>query len=105
MSNASFEILPIFCFDPRTYNDKTDASYKYGDFNSSRKCGVHRAQFMIDSVQNLRLNLSEIIGANSLLIFHSKPEICIPDFIIKQHDFRKMNEVDNPRICKTFILF
>ena len=32
-----FEVVPVYCFDPRIYNEKT----KY----ESKKCGIHRARF------------------------------------------------------------
>lgn len=48
-----YELIPIFCFDPRTFDDKVD---KY----NSRKCGIHRTKFMIESVADYRESLEKL---------------------------------------------
>ena len=59
----------MFIFDTRVFNDST--SYQ------TRKTGILRAQFTIDSVKVLRKNL-EKVKAN-LLVFHDKTEDVMKD--------------------------
>ncbi|MFD2532878.1 DASH family cryptochrome [Gracilimonas halophila] len=68
------EILPIYIFDPRQF-ERTSFGFA--------KTGAFRAQFLIESVQNLKDNL-ETIGSD-LIILKGKPEELIPE-LIQQHD-------------------
>ena len=47
--NTENEILPIYCFDPRIYNCHTK-------FNS-KKTGVIRTRFQIETISDLRQSL------------------------------------------------
>ncbi len=49
----SIGIVPIFCFDPRFVGKTTTTPF------GSLKCSVKRAQFILESVQNLRENLEK----------------------------------------------
>ena len=88
-----FEVVPIFCFDPRTYNSSVT---KY----DSKKCGTHRAKFMIESVSDLRKNLASLEW--DLLVYSEKPEVDKFNLIKSRYDLSRDN---GPRIAKTFILF
>lgn len=57
------EILPVYCFDPRMF-EETELGIP--------KTGVLRTKFLIESVSNLRENLREL-GAD-LIILQGKPE-------------------------------
>ena len=59
------QVVPVFCFDPRFYQREVKT---YG----TRKCGLIRTRFDIQSVTSLRTNL-EAIGSN-LLVACQKPE-------------------------------
>ena len=60
-------ILPIFCFDPRIFGN--DAVSRV---TSDLKCGPKRAQFVLESVADLRSNLEA--RGSGLLVAHGKPE-------------------------------
>ena len=62
-------ILPVFCFDPRIFGN--EARSRRGEL----KCGPKRAQFVLESVADLRSNLEK--KGSGLLVAHAKPE----DFI------------------------
>ena len=49
MKSSNKEIIPVYCFDPRIFNSTT----KY----NTRKTGIVRANFILQSVLNLRNNL------------------------------------------------
>ncbi|WP_296704562.1 DASH family cryptochrome, partial [Algoriphagus sp.] len=57
------EIIPVYCFDPRTFA-KTELEIP--------KTGYHRAKFLIESITDLRENLRDL-GAD-LIILEGKPE-------------------------------
>ena len=82
------EILPVFCFDPRFF---TKQEPKWG----TRKCGIVRTKFIIESVENLRKNLQEKVESQ-LLVSMEKPE----DFIssLMRHD-RDNHVVYQSEIC------
>ncbi|MGB5632402.1 MAG: DASH family cryptochrome [Waterburya sp.] len=61
------EIIPVYCFDDRTFA-KTSFGF--------RKMGNYRAQFLIESVADLRSSL-EKLGSN-LVVRRGLPEIIIP---------------------------
>lgn len=66
------EVLPVYCFDPRHYG-LTSFGFK--------KTGAFRAQFLIETVQNLKNNFKALGG--DLLILHGKPEQILPSVSIK----------------------
>uniref|UniRef100_A0A7S2MZZ4 Cryptochrome DASH n=1 Tax=Helicotheca tamesis TaxID=374047 RepID=A0A7S2MZZ4_9STRA len=66
-NNAEEEgIVPMFCFDPRVFGNSATSEF------GSLKCGSRRAQFVIDSVADLRKSLEE--KGSGLLVAHGKPE-------------------------------
>lgn len=68
------EIIPIYIFDERTFLEKT----RYG----FAKTGAFRAQFIIESVQNLRKNLRN--RGSELIVRVGKPEEIITDIARKE---------------------
>jgi len=60
-------VIPLYCFDPRYFTKN-----KFNHLNTGNK----RAQFIIESVQNLKDNLRRIGG--DLLVFEGLPEEIIP---------------------------
>lgn len=72
-SQAS-EVLPVYIFDPRQFQNTSFGFPKTGAF---------RANFLIESVRNLRENL-RMIGAD-LIIRKGKPEELIPE-LVKNYD-------------------
>ncbi|MEL6333166.1 MAG: deoxyribodipyrimidine photo-lyase, partial [Cyanobacteria bacterium J06626_26] len=61
------DIIPVYCFDPRQF---CQTSFGFP------KTGSYRAQFLLESVADLRASL-QAKGAD-LLIRHGKPENVIP---------------------------
>eukprot|EP00325_Prymnesiales_sp_UTEX-LB-985_P002488 CAMPEP_0174694220 /NCGR_PEP_ID=MMETSP1094-20130205/827_1 /TAXON_ID=156173 /ORGANISM="Chrysochromulina brevifilum, Strain UTEX LB 985" /LENGTH=669 /DNA_ID=CAMNT_0015890377 /DNA_START=63 /DNA_END=2073 /DNA_ORIENTATION=+ len=61
------EVLPCFCFDPRHFGP---ASF------GCRKTSARRAQFLIQTVANLKANLREV--GSDLLVGVGKPEELLP---------------------------
>ena len=59
-------LIPVFCFDPRIFGN--DARSAHG----SLKCGPRRAQFVIESVADLRNSLEE--RGSKLLVSTKTPE-------------------------------
>ncbi|ADY52930.1 cryptochrome, DASH family [Pseudopedobacter saltans DSM 12145] len=70
----STEIVPVYIFDPRYY---TDTSY------GTKKTGKLRAQFIIDSVTDLKKSLKALGG--DLLVVKGKPEEVLPQLIKEYH--------------------
>jgi len=66
----SEQILPIYCFD-----DSHFETTQYG----FKKMGSFRAQFLLESLQNLDTNLRKI--GSGLLILKGKPEVEIPKIV------------------------
>ncbi|MEM9164720.1 MAG: DASH family cryptochrome, partial [Cyanobacteria bacterium P01_F01_bin.4] len=64
------EIIPVYCFDPRQFG-KTSFGFP--------KTGSYRAQFLIDSVANLRASLQSKGG--DLVVRQGQPEAEIPKII------------------------
>ena len=62
--HAADRVIPVFVFDERVFGAKTKHGFE--------KTGVHRAQFIIESVENLRKNLRRK-GAD-LIVRYGKPE-------------------------------
>jgi len=66
-NDENIGILPIFCFDPRIFGNEAKSSF------NSLKCGPRRAQFILESVKDLRLNL-EKRGSGLLVVANGKAE-------------------------------
>ena len=64
-NDISKGIVPIYCFDPRFVGK---AQTPFG----SDKCGVLRAKFLLDSVQDLRHNLEK--NGSGLIVAYGKTE-------------------------------
>eukprot|EP00798_Chlamydomonas_sp_ICE-L_P017197 gene17197-23516_t len=60
-------VLPVYCFDPREYG-KDDSGFD--------KTGIQRAQFIVDSVKDLRTGLRAL--GSDLLIRIGRPEDVLP---------------------------
>ncbi len=67
-------VIGLYCFDPR--------QFKIGDFGF-KKTEKYRAQFLIETVQNLKKNLKNL--NITLIVTHELPEVTIPE-LIDQHD-------------------
>jgi deoxyribodipyrimidine photo-lyase len=67
------QVYAVYCFDPRHY-----ATTAYG-FKKTEK---FRAQFLIESVKQLKQNLKTKLGID-LLVFRAKPEDKIPELVEK----------------------
>lgn len=59
-------ILPLFCFDPRIFGPASQSEF------GSLKCGPRRAQFVLESVADLRTNLER--RGSGLVVAHGRPE-------------------------------
>ncbi|TNV80968.1 hypothetical protein FGO68_gene1718 [Halteria grandinella] len=68
------QIIPVYTFDPRFMRNKVE---KYGIY----KCGLTRARFLQESVQNLRANLQDL--GSQLLVTQELPEVFLPKLILK----------------------
>lgn len=66
-SSECYRILPIFFFDPRFVGGDSSKT-PFGTI----KCGPRRAKFLIESVKNLRENLSKL--GSGLVVYLGKPE-------------------------------
>lgn len=66
------KVLAVFCFDPRQFEIS-----KYGFKKTER----YRAKFLIETIENLRLNLKKL--NISLLVYYEKPELIIPELTHK----------------------
>ena len=62
-NNSIPPVIPIFIFDDKIFGtmNRTPAG--------SLKCGVKRAQFIIESIQNLRENLQTLVGSQLLVAY------------------------------------
>jgi deoxyribodipyrimidine photo-lyase len=74
----SEQIIPVYCFD-----DSHFETTKYG----FKKTGSYRAQFILESLQDLDTNLREL--GSGLLILKGKPEVEIPK-IVQQYKAQKV---------------
>ena len=63
-------VLAVYCFDPRQYA-KTEFGFP--------KTGAFRAKFLIESIIDLKENLSNL--TIPLLVFQEKPEVILPKLI------------------------
>lgn len=68
--SAGKNVIALYCFDPRHYETTL-----YG----LKKTEKFRAKFLIESIVDLKHNLSKL--NINLLTFHSKPETVIPELI------------------------
>ncbi len=69
-NKAKAEIIPVYCFDPRQFGKTTYGFPKTGSF---------RAQFLIESVANLRDSLQNL--GSDLIIRQGLPEAVIPEIV------------------------
>lgn len=76
--NTSGKVISVYFFNPAHFEET-----KYG-FKKTEK---YRAQFLIESVNNLKENLAKL--NISLLVFHKKPEVAIKDLVSKY----KINQI------------
>jgi deoxyribodipyrimidine photo-lyase len=74
----SEQIIPVYCFDNSHFE-----TTKYG----FKKTGSYRAQFLLESLQDLDANLRKI--GSGLLIVKGKPEVEIPK-IVQQYKAQKV---------------
>jgi deoxyribodipyrimidine photo-lyase len=72
-SNQAGTIIPIYIFDTRIFNGKTSFGF--------RKTGVHRTQFIIEAVQDLKKNLQAL--GNDLVVAVGHPEKILPELAKK----------------------
>jgi deoxyribodipyrimidine photo-lyase len=68
------EVLPVYCFDPRFYEDKQT---KY----DIKKCGLIRTRFHMEACDSFRANLRKT--GSDLFVQHAKPEDVLPNLISK----------------------
>ena len=66
------KIVPVFCFDPRHYEE---TAYK------TQKTGIFRTQFLLESVADLKASIQKLGG--DLLITSGKPEEILPEICKK----------------------
>jgi deoxyribodipyrimidine photo-lyase len=71
MKYKNTEVVPVYCFDPRFYDEQT----KFG----TKKSGFNKTRFMLESVKDLRRSLEQ--RGSGLLVSHSKPEEFIPTLL------------------------
>ena len=69
---AGQEILPCYCFDPRQFGN---SSFGFA------KTGSYRAQFLLESIANLKQSLQAI--GSDLIIRQGKPDKIIPPLVEK----------------------
>lgn len=75
-------IVPVYCFDPRQFET---TSFQ------TRKTGLIRTRFLLESVANLRRSFLQAGG--DLIIRQGKPEIILPELVAQYH----VNEVYHHR--------
>lgn len=64
------DIIPVYCFDPRQFGE---TSFGFA------KTGAHRAQFLIESVKDLRRSLQQ--RGSDLVVRWGKPETILPKLV------------------------
>ncbi|MFY7803783.1 MAG: DASH family cryptochrome [Limnoraphis robusta] len=69
-TKAQAEIIPVYCFDPRQFG-KTSFGFP--------KTGAFRAQFLIESITDLRQSLQQL--GSDLIIRSDFPETVIPELV------------------------
>ena len=70
--------IPFYCFDPRFVGGDNLKSTKRSEFGSL-KCGPRRAQFLIESVEDLRARLKR--KGSNLVVAQGKPEDVLKDLL------------------------
>lgn len=68
------KVVPVYCFDPRYFTET-----KFG----TKKTGIFRAKFLIESVADLRDSLRRLGG--ELIIKNGKPEDILPEICHRYH--------------------
>eukprot|EP01023_Acetabularia_acetabulum_P016121 TRINITY_DN17960_c0_g1_i2.p1 TRINITY_DN17960_c0_g1~~TRINITY_DN17960_c0_g1_i2.p1 ORF type:complete len:554 (-),score=105.99 TRINITY_DN17960_c0_g1_i2:301-1962(-) len=74
---SAHEVLPLYCFDPRFFG--TNIIDRKTGMKGEPKMGPYRAQFLLESVIDLKQNLRNI--GSDLLIQIGKPELIIPQYM------------------------
>ncbi|GAB4232975.1 MAG: DASH family cryptochrome [Elainellaceae cyanobacterium] len=64
------QVIPLYCFDPRQFGETSFGFPKTGAF---------RAQFLLESVTDLRRSLRSL--GNDLIVRQGKPELVIPELV------------------------
>ncbi|XP_050363680.1 blue-light photoreceptor PHR2 [Argentina anserina] len=67
-NNESISVLPVFCFDPKDFG-KSSSGFD--------KTGPYRAQFLVESVSDLRKNLQA--RGSDLVVRVGRPETVLPE--------------------------
>ncbi|MCS6960711.1 MAG: DASH family cryptochrome [Pseudanabaenaceae cyanobacterium SKYGB_i_bin29] len=67
------QVIPVYCFDPRQFGTT--------DLLQFPKTGAWRAQFLLESVVDLRKQLRE--RGSDLLVYRGKPEEILPELVQK----------------------
>ena len=88
-SGAATEVLPVYCFDPRWFSS---TSYK----NGMLKTGPYRAQFLLESVLDLKTRLRSV--GSDLLITMGPPEKVLPNYAGKNTLVLASSEVTSEEI-------
>ncbi|TZF81914.1 DASH family cryptochrome [Pedobacter sp. BS3] len=70
--NKAERVLPVYCFDDRQFRETA---------TGSRKTGVKRARFLLESVADLKQTLQKAGG--DLLVVQGHPEIVLPEIARK----------------------
>ncbi len=68
-SRTADEMIPVYIFDERVFEGKTSFGF--------RKTGVHRCQFIIESIENLRNSLQR--KNTNLIVRIGKPEVILAE--------------------------
>jgi len=88
-SGAATEVLPVYCFDHRWFSA---TAYK----NGMLKTGPFRAQFLLESVLDLKTRLRDV--GSDLLIAMGPPEKVLPDYVGQQTLVLAQSEVTSEEI-------
>ena len=71
LKNKPTEVVCLFCFDDRYYGKS-----KWG----AKRTDMHRAKFLLESVEDLRSNLRSL--GNDLVVSMERPEDIIPKIFV-----------------------
>ncbi|MBW3469221.1 DASH family cryptochrome [Arthrospiribacter ruber] len=71
-SQKAEEVIPVYCFDPRWFED-TELGFP--------KMGSHRVKFLLEAVDNLKESLKDL--GSDLIILKGNPEEVLRDFAIE----------------------
>ena len=72
------KVIAVYCFDPRHFQK---------DIFGFKKTEKYRAQFLIETVANLKKNLRQLNIA--LVVCHEQPEIALPKLVHK-HEIKNI---------------